>query len=66
MSTIIIEFDYDAIEAEKIVKRQGEDPRGVVVDTPVMTQTLVNWLKDSIDEYWFPGLTVRDGDYKEH
>lgn len=66
MSTIIIEFDYDAIEAEKIVKRQGEDPRGIVVDTPVMTQTLVNWLKDSIDEYWFPGLTVRDGDYKEH
>lgn len=65
MSTIIIEFNYDAIEAEKIVKRQGEDPRGIVVDTPVMTQTLVNWLKDSIDEYWFPGLELKSSDFRE-
>lgn len=65
MAIITIAFDYDTLEAEKIVKRQGEDPRHVVVDPPVMTQTLLAWLREEIDEYWFPGLRIKDGQYHE-
>lgn len=65
MAIITIAFEYDTLKAEKLVKRQGEDPRHVVVDPPVMTQTLVNWLKEEIDEYWFPGLSVQSADYQD-
>lgn len=65
MAIITIAFNYDAVKAETIVKRQGENPRHVVVDTPQMTETLMTWLKEEIDEYWFPGLEVKEADYRE-